>query len=1174
MKKYLLALALLGVTAAVQAQTGIGTITPDASAQLDVSSITKGLLAPRMTATQRNAMTLPATGLVIFNTTSNNMEVNTGTPAAPVWTRMAQGSLANTALTSSTAPAGINIGDMVYNTNASSGLPIGPAYWDGTKWVSVAPGATPNVTLTSSTAPAGNSIGQVAYNTGTVQPTGLVYWDGAQWKSINNANSVVLTSATSPAGASIGQTMYNTGSVQPTGLVYWDGTKWVSVSTPSSVALTNSTSPAGTTLGQMVYNTNAASGVPVGPTYWDGTKWVSVLNSATPNIYTTITTFNKPSIFNDTATFNSKAIFNDTVTLNSGVKLTGLPQGLTTDSVLCFDPVTKLMRRISMSDVASMTKNIVLTDNANPAGNTIGQVAYNTGTVQPTGLVYWDGAQWNSVNTPTSIALTGQSAPTGATIGQMVYNTNAGSGLPVGPVYWDGTQWVPVGGNTNTSELFTNGTPPVAPYLTGDKGVIYTDTATISPTLGNQFIWDGTQFVTYTPSNSTEFYSLNTANDAGSAKATGIYRPGQMGLGTNDVPDQSAMLDVNSTTQGFLPPRMLKAQMNAIVKPADGLIVYCTDCTPRGPYYYDSTTTATTPAWVSMGATVLPAATFTASSIACTGTLAGTYTQGVAMTSTNTKTVTITVATIGTYTASTNTVNGVTFSASGTLVATGAGVQIKLTASGTPVASGAFTYTTTITGQTCTFSVTYALGVVVNCSGTVAGQLSPLTDVLTNGQAYTATVAEAYSSGTGAAYGTTTVTQSGLTLTRTAGTYAVGGGTVSYTMSGTYTGTTGPSAVTFTLPEGCTVQFTGLNYSSTVTPGTSVTFGNLKAMVPSSGNASLMLATTTGTVSADYNSYTIKTGTYRGYAIGATNLTTSFSYVNSAVSMAAGGLQVAYVQDLTGAHKEYKISLVMAASNKSLIRFERVDTSSSPTIIKAGIVNSGQSVSLDNIKITAPGSSPFSAQISTVSGSLTAHWAGHMSSNGNNNIDNQNSNQSVTTSPQTIHSDFVNTDGVAIQEYFIYDVTNNKYYKVDMTYTTAAHFTAFIRIERMDVSTAMRKGTRGSMGTSSQLTGYPLIASLPASGAQNLKVSSSSGNITANGGGYTMYYTGGPNTNCWVPNMTITSTPAFWAGSGDLNNMGAHAGAYIYDSINNLWYHVVAVGSPNSTYFMMMLERY
>jgi hypothetical protein len=45
----------------------------------------------------------------------------------------------------------------------------------------------------------------------------------------------------------------------------------------------------------------------------------------------------------------------------------------------------------------------------------------------------------------------------------------------------------------------------------------------------------------------------------------------------------SARLQVNSTTQGFLPPRMTNAQRIAIVSPAIGLMVYCTD-TVEGVY--------------------------------------------------------------------------------------------------------------------------------------------------------------------------------------------------------------------------------------------------------------------------------------------------------------------------------------------------------------------------------------------------------------------------------------------------------------------------------------------------------------------------------------------------------------------------------------------------------------
>lgn len=52
--------------------------------------------------------------------------------------------------------------------------------------------------------------------------------------------------------------------------------------------------------------------------------------------------------------------------------------------------------------------------------------------------------------------------------------------------------------------------------------------------------------------------------------------------------DASAMLDVKSTDQGFLPPRMTQAQRDGISSPAAGLLIYQTDETP-GYYYYTGT---------------------------------------------------------------------------------------------------------------------------------------------------------------------------------------------------------------------------------------------------------------------------------------------------------------------------------------------------------------------------------------------------------------------------------------------------------------------------------------------------------------------------------------------------------------------------------------------------------
>jgi hypothetical protein len=63
----LIGLLWLGFSTAF-AQVGIGTTTPDASAMLDITSTSRGLLLPRMTAAQRTTIASPANGLMVYQT--------------------------------------------------------------------------------------------------------------------------------------------------------------------------------------------------------------------------------------------------------------------------------------------------------------------------------------------------------------------------------------------------------------------------------------------------------------------------------------------------------------------------------------------------------------------------------------------------------------------------------------------------------------------------------------------------------------------------------------------------------------------------------------------------------------------------------------------------------------------------------------------------------------------------------------------------------------------------------------------------------------------------------------------------------------------------------------------------------------------------------------------------
>ena len=86
-------------------QVGIGIGSPDASSLLDITSVTKGLLYPRMTTTQRDAIGSPATGLSIYNLTNDDPNFFNGT----AWRRITH------------APgASLKIGAVIFATGVSA----------------------------------------------------------------------------------------------------------------------------------------------------------------------------------------------------------------------------------------------------------------------------------------------------------------------------------------------------------------------------------------------------------------------------------------------------------------------------------------------------------------------------------------------------------------------------------------------------------------------------------------------------------------------------------------------------------------------------------------------------------------------------------------------------------------------------------------------------------------------------------------------------------------------------------------------------------------------------------------------------------------------------------------------------------------------------------------------
>jgi len=167
----------------------------------------------------------------------------------------------------------------------------------------------------------------------------------------------------------------------------------------------------------------------------------------------------------------------------------------------------------------------------------------------------------------------------------------------------------------------------------------------------------------------------------------------QVGIGTT-TPDPSSILDVQSSTQGFLPPRMTSLQRDNISSPAEGLFIYNrdSDCFQ----FYNGTSWSGCLAEAPVNA------------LDCSSSLAnGNYAVATPLNSSNTITIDVLVNVIEAYTISTNTVNGYSFSGSGVFSTIGLNT-ITLTGTGTPTSVQTDTFTITFIGRgdTCNTNVT------------------------------------------------------------------------------------------------------------------------------------------------------------------------------------------------------------------------------------------------------------------------------------------------------------------------------------------------------------------------------------------------------------------------------------------------------------------------------------
>lgn len=195
-----------------------------------------------------------------------------------------------------------------------------------------------------------------------------------------------------------------------------------------------------------------------------------------------------------------------------------------------------------------------------------------------------------------------------------MYNLqSAGSGATAvtpGFYYYDGSKWQRIINQQPdaTVEFGANADPNTAGATfegtAASKNFVYVSTID-----GSQWTYNGSTYVTYTPPPSTGWYLTGGTKDAGSNKTSSVYRTGSVGIGASTTVSASAILDVNASNKGFLPPCVAltgSADVSTIASPATGLLVYNTatagtkpnDVIP-GYYYYNGTN------WVTIGSTTV-----------------------------------------------------------------------------------------------------------------------------------------------------------------------------------------------------------------------------------------------------------------------------------------------------------------------------------------------------------------------------------------------------------------------------------------------------------------------------------------------------------------------------------------------------------------------------------------
>ena len=264
-------------------------------------------------------------------------------------------------------------------------------------------------------------------------------------------------------------------------------------------------------------------------------------------------------------------------------------QVLALDSVRSDTPVDIKLGSSTPKGIRIYADNQVLT--SSPAG--AGFQFYRITDTSFPGQVYFDSGAHNNA------AIIFRTAITSGTITERARFTSAGRLLvgtatestyiidANGTVRVQGTELRLDNGTTGTLNIYSN-TPTINFFSGGGYSIGRSSTSLQMTSAGNIAFFIG----------ANQGYGLDATNGhifrtaiAGGAALARLDTGGSLSIGNSSTAaNASSILDLTSTTKGFLPPRMTLAQRTAISSPAVGLIAYETgSATTEGVWVYEST---------------------------------------------------------------------------------------------------------------------------------------------------------------------------------------------------------------------------------------------------------------------------------------------------------------------------------------------------------------------------------------------------------------------------------------------------------------------------------------------------------------------------------------------------------------------------------------------------------